>query len=100
MDFVVIDTEGKPELSELAIKPIIPMSKIENLGVSVEEYLEGLAAGIDVLELKRLEARGIPTNLALEVMAIIPKVINGTATPEEVVRGLMIMSPSLREQIE
>lgn len=33
-------------------------------------------------------------------MAIIPKVIDGTATPEEVVRGLMIMSPSLREQIE
>lgn len=76
------------------------MSEIENLGVSVEEYLEGLAAGIDILELKRLEARGIPTNLALEVMVIIPKVINGTATPEEVVRGLMIMSPSLREQIE
>ncbi|MEJ6487828.1 hypothetical protein N0Y54_42550 [Nostoc punctiforme UO1] len=76
------------------------MSKIENLGVSVEEYLEGLAAGIDVLELKRLEARGIPTNLALEVIAIIPKVIDGTATPEEVVRGLMIMSPSLRQQIE
>ena len=76
------------------------MSEIENFGVSVEEYLEGLAAGIDVLELKRLEARGIPTNLALEVMAIIPKVIDGTATPEEVVQGLMIMSPSLREQIE
>ncbi|MBD2564528.1 MULTISPECIES: hypothetical protein [Nostoc] len=76
------------------------MSEIENLGVSVEEYLDGLAAGIDVLELKRLEARGIPTNLALEVMAIMPKVIDGTATPEEVVRGLMIMSPSLRQQIE
>ncbi|MBN3958355.1 hypothetical protein [Nostoc sp. NMS8] len=76
------------------------MLEIENLGVSVKEYLERLAAGIDILELKRLEARGIPTNLALEVMAIIPKVINGTATPEEVVRGLMIMSPSLREQIE
>ncbi|MBE9210942.1 hypothetical protein IQ244_31470 [Nostoc sp. LEGE 06077] len=76
------------------------MSEIENLGVSVEEYLDGLAAGIDVLELKRLEAKGIPTNLALEVMAIMPKVIDGTATPEEVVRGLMIMSPSLRQQIE
>ncbi|MEA5504819.1 hypothetical protein VB735_17240 [Halotia wernerae UHCC 0503] len=83
------------------------MSKIENLGVSVEEYLDGLAAGIDVLELKRLEAKGIPTNLALEVMmmprlgcAYAPKVINGTATPEEVVRGLMILSPSLRQQIE
>ncbi|MCC5622835.1 hypothetical protein [Nostoc sp. CHAB 5715] len=46
------------------------MSEIENLGVSVEEYLDGLAAGIDILELKRLEARGIPTNLALEVIAI------------------------------
>ena len=31
------------------------MLEIENLGVSVEEYLDGLAAGIDVLELKRLE---------------------------------------------
>lgn len=76
------------------------MSEIENLGVSVEEYLDGLAAGIDVLELKRLEASGIPTHLALELMAIMPKVIDGTATPEEVVRGLMIMSPSLRQQIE
>jgi hypothetical protein len=76
------------------------MLEIENLGVSVEEYLEGLAVGIDVLELKRLEAKGIPTNLALEVMAIVPKVINGTATPEEVVRGIMILTPSLRSQIE
>jgi hypothetical protein len=56
------------------------MSEIRNLGVSVEEYLDGLAAGIHILELKRLEARSIPTNLALEVMAITPKVINGTAT--------------------
>ncbi|MDZ7968773.1 MAG: hypothetical protein RM368_28115 [Nostoc sp. DedSLP03] len=76
------------------------MSEIENFGVSVEEYLEGLAAGIDVLELKRLEATGIPTHLALELMAIMPKVIDGTATPEEVVRGLMIMTPSLRKQLE
>ncbi|MEH2350144.1 MAG: hypothetical protein V7K55_19520 [Nostoc sp.] len=76
------------------------MLEIENLGVSVEEYLDGLATGIDILELKRLEARGIPTNLALEVMAIVPKVINGTATPEEVVRGLMILTPSLRQQVE
>ncbi|MDF5734840.1 MULTISPECIES: hypothetical protein [unclassified Nostoc] len=76
------------------------MLEIENLGVSVEEYLDGLAAGIDILELKRLEAKGIPTNLALEVMAIVPKVINGTATPEEVVRGLMILTPSLRQQVE
>lgn len=76
------------------------MVEIENLGVSVEEYLDGLAVGIDVLELKRLEARGIPTNLALEVMAITPKVINGTATPEEIVRGLMILTPSLRQQLK
>ncbi|MEH2055562.1 MAG: hypothetical protein V7K97_05175 [Nostoc sp.] len=62
------------------------MAEIENLGVTVEEYLDGLTAGIDVLELKRLEARGIPTNLALEVMAIAPKIIDGTATPEELVR--------------
>ncbi|MEH2389878.1 MAG: hypothetical protein V7K14_29780 [Nostoc sp.] len=76
------------------------MLEIEDLGVSVEEYLEGLRAGIDVLELKRLEAKGIPTNLALEVMTIAPKIINGTATPEEVVRGLMILTPSLRQQLE
>jgi hypothetical protein len=62
--------------------------------------LDELAAGIDVLELKRLEASGIPTNLALEVMAIVPKVIDGTATPEEIVRGLMILTPSLRQQIQ
>ncbi|HYX16698.1 MAG TPA: hypothetical protein VE944_20475 [Nostoc sp.] len=76
------------------------MSEIEDLGVSVEEYLDGLAAGIDILELKRLEASGIPTNLALEVIAIAQKTIDGTATPEEIVRGLMILTPSLRQQIE
>ncbi|MHC5612236.1 MAG: hypothetical protein ACYTXA_14795 [Nostoc sp.] len=76
------------------------MLEIEDLGVTVEEYLDGLTAGIDVLELKRLEAKGIPTNLALEVMTIAPKIINGTATPEEVVRGLMILTPSLRQQLE
>jgi hypothetical protein len=47
-----------------------------------------------------LEASGISTNLALEVMAIAPKVIDGTATPEEIVRGIMILTPSLRQQIE
>ena len=76
------------------------MSEIEDYGLTVEEYLDGLTAGIDVLELKRLEARGISTNLALEVMAITPKIIDGTATPEEIVRGLMILTPSLRQQIE
>ncbi|WP_138502228.1 hypothetical protein [Nostoc sp. PA-18-2419] len=76
------------------------MSKIEDFGVSVEEYSDELAAGIDVLELKRLEASGILTNLALEMMSIVSKVINGTATPEEVVRGIMILIPSLRKQIK
>lgn len=75
------------------------MSEIEDLGVSVEEYLEGLAAGIDILELKRLQSRGIPENLALEVMEITERVTKGTATPEEVVRGLMILTPSLREKL-
>jgi hypothetical protein len=59
------------------------MSEIKDYGVTVEEYLDGLAVGIDVLELKRLEASGISTNLALEVMAIAPKVIDGTATPKK-----------------
>ena len=76
------------------------MSEIEDYGVTVEEYLDGLTAGVDILELKRLEASGIPTNLALEVMAITPHVIDGTATPQEIVRGLMILTPSLRQQIE
>ncbi len=79
---------------------MILMSEIEDLGVTVEEYLDGLTAGIDILELKRLEARGIPTHLALEVMTITPKVIDGTATPEEIVRGIMILTPSLRQQLE
>jgi hypothetical protein len=74
--------------------------EIEDYGVTVEEYLDGLAAGVDVLELKRLESCGIPTDLALEVMAIASKVIGGTATPEEVVRGLLILSPSGRKQLD
>ena len=36
------------------------MSNIENLGVTLEDYLAGLAAGIDILELKDLENQGIP----------------------------------------
>lgn len=76
------------------------MPEIENLGVSVEEYLDGLAVGIDILDLKRLEAKGIPTHLALEVMTINQKIIDGTATPEEIVRGVMILTPSLRQKIE
>lgn len=73
------------------------MSEIKDYGVTVEEYLEGLEKGVDILELRRLEEWGIPTDLALELMQITPKVANGTATPEEVVRGLMIMSPPLRK---
>lgn len=76
------------------------MSEIEDYGVTVEEYLDGLATGVDILELKRLEAWGIPTDLALELMTIMPKVVDGTATPEQLVRGLMIMSPPLRKQIK
>ena len=75
------------------------MSEIEDLGVSVEEYLEGMARGIDVLHLKRLENAGIPTDLALEVMQITERIVNNTATPEEVVRGLMILTPKLRSQL-
>ncbi|WP_127085142.1 hypothetical protein [Dulcicalothrix desertica] len=73
------------------------MPEIEDYGITVEEYLEGLEKGVDVLELRRLEEWGIPTDLALELMRITPKVANGTATPEEVVRGLLIMSPPLRK---
>lgn len=36
------------------------MSEIRDYGVTVEEYLDGLAAGIDILELKRLEKVGFP----------------------------------------
>ncbi|AFY57914.1 hypothetical protein Riv7116_5545 [Rivularia sp. PCC 7116] len=75
------------------------MQEIQDFGVTVEEYLEGLEAGIDILELKRLEAWGIPTDLALELMNIMPKVANGTATHEEIARGLKIISPSRRGTI-
>ena len=75
------------------------MSNIENLGVNVEDYLENMAAGIDILELKDLENQDIPTHLALEVMEITKKVVNKTATEAEIVRGLIILTPSLREQL-
>ncbi|HAX75897.1 MAG TPA: hypothetical protein DCY88_08685 [Cyanobacteria bacterium UBA11372] len=75
------------------------MSNIENLEVTVEDYLAGLAAGIDILELKRLENQGIPTHLALEVLEITEKVVNKTATDAEIVRGLIILTPSLREEL-
>lgn len=73
------------------------MAEIEDYGITVEEYLEGLEKGVDVLELRRLEEWGVPTDLALELMTLIPKVANRTATPEEIVRSLMIMSPPLRQ---
>ncbi|MGG6265430.1 hypothetical protein ACQ4M3_24385 [Leptolyngbya sp. AN03gr2] len=75
------------------------MPDIEDFGVSIEEYLAWLESGIDVLELRRLESTGIPTALALEVMAIMERVQSGTATPEEVVGGLQILSPKLRQQL-
>lgn len=61
------------------------MSNIENLGVTVEDYLEVLAAGIDILDLKDLENQGIPTHLAVKVMEITEKVVNKTATEAEIV---------------
>jgi hypothetical protein len=73
--------------------------KIEDWGVTVEEYLEGMAQGIDILEIRSLEARGIPTHLAIEVFHTHRKIINKTATPEEVVRGLMILSPNLIQKV-
>ncbi len=75
------------------------MSNIENLGVTVEDYLEVLAAGIDILDLKDLENQGIPTHLAVKVMEITEKVVNKTATDAEIVRGLIILTPSLREEL-
>lgn len=74
--------------------------EIEDLGVTVEEYLAGLEKGVDVLELKRLVRSGIPENLALEVMDTVKHITNGTATPEQVVRGLMILTPSLRDKLD
>jgi hypothetical protein len=75
------------------------MTDIKDYGVTVEEYLDSLAEGIDLLELRRLESCGIPTDLSLECLAIQEKVVKGTATPEEIVRGLMILTPSLRPQL-
>jgi hypothetical protein len=75
------------------------MPEIEDYGVTIEEYLEGLESGIDILELRSLEASGIPTSMALELMNIMKRLTEGIATPEEVVRGLQIMSPKLRAQL-
>jgi hypothetical protein len=33
-------------------------------------------------------------------MEIAPRVINDTATPEEIVRGIMILTPSLRAECQ
>jgi hypothetical protein len=75
------------------------MVDINDYGVTVEEYLDSLAEGIDLLELRRLESCGIPTDLALECISIHERIVNKTATPEEIVRGLMILTPSLRPQL-
>ena len=76
------------------------MPEIQDFGVTVDEQLDGVDAGSDIFELRRLETSGIPTDLALELMAIMPKVANGTASPEEIVRGLRIMSPSRRKELD
>jgi hypothetical protein len=72
--------------------------RVDDFGVSVEEYLEGLAKGVDILEVRSLEQWGIPSELVMELIEINQRVSNGTATPEEVVRGLQIMSPPIRKQ--
>ncbi|BAS60357.1 hypothetical protein NIES2135_64320 (plasmid) [Leptolyngbya boryana NIES-2135] len=72
--------------------------RIDDFGVTVEEYLEGLAKGIDILEVRSLERWGIPSELVMELIEINKRVSNGTAKPEEVVRGLQIMSPPIRRQ--
>ena len=73
------------------------MTEIEDLGVTVEEYLEAQADGIDLLEVKGLEAWGIPREYVMELITLVAKVQSGTATEEEVVRGLCIMSPPIRQ---
>lgn len=72
--------------------------RIDDFGISVEEYLEGLAQGIDILEVKSLERWGIPSELVMELIEINDRVSHGTATPEEIARGLRIMSPPIRQQ--
>ncbi|MEB3232080.1 MAG: hypothetical protein VKJ64_13810 [Leptolyngbyaceae bacterium] len=73
---------------------------IEDLCITVEEYLESMAAGIDILEIKRLEKNGISYELALDVIDITQNIINGTASDEDVVRGLYILTPSLRHLLK
>ncbi|MEB3213011.1 MAG: hypothetical protein VKL39_16780 [Leptolyngbyaceae bacterium] len=73
---------------------------IEDLCITVEEYLESMAAGIDILEIKRLEKRGISYELALDVIEITQNIIDGTASDEDVVRGLCILTPSLRHLLK
>ena len=72
------------------------MAEIEDLGVTVEEYLEAQAGGIDLLKIKGLEAWGIPREYVMELITLVAKVQSRTAT-EEVVRELCIMSPPIRQ---
>jgi len=69
---------------------------IEDPCITVEEYLESMAAGIDILEIKRLEKSGIPYELALDVIEITQKIIQGAASDEDIFRALCILTPSLR----
>ena len=73
------------------------MAEIEDLGVTVEEYLEAQAGGIDLLKIKGLEAWGIPREYVMELITLVAKVQSRTATEEEVVRELCIMSPPIRQ---
>lgn len=43
------------------------MSEIENLGVSVEEYLDGLAAGIDMKGIEAVRSKGNSHKLGLRI---------------------------------
>lgn len=74
--------------------------EIQDYGITVEEYLEGMEKGIDVLELERLKRSGIREDLALEVMKIMELVVAGTATPEQVVRGLVILTPNMSDKLD
>jgi hypothetical protein len=73
--------------------------EIQDYGITVEEYLAGMEKGIDVLELERLKRSGIREDLALEVMKIMECIIAGTATSEQIVRGLVILTPKMHDKL-
>lgn len=72
---------------------LVRKTKIKDFNLSVEAYLEGLANGIDLLLVKRLEAWGAPSHLVLELIALTEKVQDETATDADIVRVVAIVSP-------